>query len=146
MTKAQDLLRQSAERVAAAQGRYTQAYAEMMQTRGDLANPQTRLLMGGGVDGRAQRAEQLARQASNDRTEAERHYFADITRALDACEYSASRGEDVTSFSSLEAMMNQPMAEQWSYTNRSDGRRLIITPPPPTSPQNPGLPAPVAPF
>lgn len=144
MAKAQELLRQSSERAAAAQGRYAQAYADMMQTRGDLSNPQTRLLMGGGMDGRAQRAEQLARQASSDRTEAERHYFADITRALDACEYSAVRGEDVTAFSSLESLMSQPMAEQWSYTSRSDGRRIVIAPPQPSYPQANGLPAPVA--
>jgi hypothetical protein len=145
MAKARDILAHSSERVAVAEIRYAQAHAEMVQARGDLANPQTRLLMGNGMDGRAQRTEQLARQASNDRTEAERHYFADIARALDACEYSAARGEDVTAFSSMEALMRQPMAEQWSYTSRTDGRRIVIAPAPTAYPQARGLPAPAVP-
>ena len=143
LSKVESLLRDSGARLDGAQARYSQAYEAYAQASDDSRNPQTEILMGSGqIQNRLMKADQNARAANYERLDAEKRYFAEVARALDACEFSAARGEDVTAFARLEALMTRPMADTWSYTDRSTGRTLST---PQAMPRSSGsLPAPIA--
>ena len=144
MDKAIAMLRDSGHKVALAEVRYAQAYDALIRARADLGNPQTAILMGVDLESRARRADQFARQASNDREVAERNYFADVAMTLDVCEYSAVRGEDVTAFAPMEGAMTLPVAVAHTYTDRRDGRQITIYAAAPIAAPMNGLPSPVA--
>jgi hypothetical protein len=84
-----------------------------------------------------------ARSANAERASAESAYFGDLAKALDACEYAASKGQDVSAFAQIGAMSTVPMAEPKSYSSRADGRALLIPAAAPAGPAPQGMPAPV---
>lgn len=125
MKRVAELLRGTGAKMQSAQQAYAGAYQSWSAAREQASNPQAVLLYGN-TGSQAESAERALRQALAAKADAELRYFADVARALDVCEYSAARGEDVARFADLEALMLLPMSEPHNYTDRASGRILYI--------------------
>lgn len=108
-------------------GQYTQVYGEWQQAQQARNNPQTAIIMGDQeVQRRIYTTEYQLNQAARARSDAEATYGGNIVKALDACEWSAARGEDVTAYKDMEKLMTMPIDGNWTMRHPVTGVTLKV--------------------